>query len=605
MEFTFEKQAAVSDEASELGTISIRVIVLPAKDKALQSKHGTSEVLDLKEGEDFLADKSKTPVGSYLENVRGRRCVVFLVNGQAQHYLDNGFIVNDLGFKYLRNRMIIAIEVDGLTSRTFAHLMQSSRQGFYVGPAFEAIKKKVVATLKGDPDLAQLELEAEAQIAELQAGDAKVKEYLDQLIDSHHNLGIHLNQGAGTAGDKAGEDAGPGALKSGNVVALFPESAGDSADYPVLRAEPSISSLRLRPNETRTLRLKASPTHSWPSVSKLTPTVLNDVPELSASILHLPQWAEFSVKFTEPDGFDPDNYPVHGKVAVTARFDGIDEPRQIIFGVVVRPDAVPEDPKLLDEPTVLMITSRQPIKLRKGDSDAHVMLRWDGNDHLLTGSKPVWSRAAKLLQPGLLPPELSFSDPRDGRFELLVRANPQWDVGQEVTLEVELTGPKNKKLSVHFDCLVVEAPSKPEPAKPRLVEGKFPSGAVRRPPYVLKYVAEDQWAATPCWGPSEWSGAEPGCYMPPTETQPLTIIINSDMTALKTYKNLLIKDKKAESEIERRVTKYTSHVAFHLYQMFLASKDATEEDLNASEERRRREIERVAMTLIKLMEVSR
>jgi hypothetical protein len=604
MEVTSEQAAIVSDTVGELGTISIRVIVLPAKDATSPPKSAGPEVLDQEEGEEFLVDKSKTPVGSYLESVRGKRCVVFSVNGQAQHYLDNGFIVNDLGFKYLRNRMIIAVEVDGLTSRTFAHLMQSSRQGFYQGDEFEAIKRKVVATLKGDPDLEQLELEAEAQIAELQAGDAKVKEYLDQLIDSHHNLGLHLNQGTGAPGDDSGDDTGSAELKPGKIVALFPKDTGASADYPVLRAEPAISSLRLRPNETRTLRLRSSPPHSWPSVSKLTSTVLNDVPELSTSILHLPQWAELALKFTEPKGFDPGNYPLHGKVAVTGRFDGLEEPRQITFGVLVKPDVIPEEPALLDEPTMFMITSRQPIKLRRGGADAHVKLRWDGKDYLLIGSPPAWSRGVKLLDPGLQAPVLSFSDPVNGRFELLVRANPEWPVGQKATLEVDLHGPKNKKFSVIFECLVVEPPSKPEPNQPRLVEGNFPTGAIRRPPYVLKYVTEDQWATTPFWASSEWTGAEAGCYLPPTETQPLTIIINSDMTALKTYRNLLIKEKKAESVIERRVTKYTSHVAFHLYQMYLAAKGSTEEDLDTAEERQRREIERVAMTLIKLMQVS-
>jgi hypothetical protein len=77
------------------------------------------------------------------------------------------------------------------------------------------------------------------------------------------------------------------------------------------------------------------------------------------------------------------------------------------------------------------------------------------------------------------------------------------------------------------------------------------------------------------------------------------------MAALQLYRNLLIKEKKAESEIERRVTKYTSHVAFHLYQMYMATRDQRQDNPDEAEARMRQEVRRVAMTLLKLMEVSR
>jgi len=55
-----------------------------------------------------------------------------------------------------------------------------------------------------------------------------------------------------------------------------------------------------------------------------------------------------------------------------------------------------------------------------------------------------------------------------------------------------------------------------------------------------------------------------------------------------------------------QVTKYTSHVAFHLYQMYQAATAAKiEGDRDMIDQRHRAEIQRVSMTLIKLMEVSR
>src|SRR5947207_3285020 len=98
----------------DLGTISIRVFVLPPKDKKGAEKQEALP-LDVGAGEEFMLEgQGATPVSSYLEAGRGKRCVVYLVNGQRQEFDDNTFIVQELGFRYLRSRMIIMIDVDGL-----------------------------------------------------------------------------------------------------------------------------------------------------------------------------------------------------------------------------------------------------------------------------------------------------------------------------------------------------------------------------------------------------------------------------------------------------------------------------------------------------------
>src|SRR5712675_2322541 len=64
---------------ADLGTISIRVFVLPPKPKKGAEKEAAPP-LDLQEGEEFLLDeKGATPVSSYLEASRGKRCVVYLL----------------------------------------------------------------------------------------------------------------------------------------------------------------------------------------------------------------------------------------------------------------------------------------------------------------------------------------------------------------------------------------------------------------------------------------------------------------------------------------------------------------------------------------------
>src|SRR3954449_368924 len=81
------------------GAISIRVFVLPPKPKKGAEKQAALP-LDAEEGEEFMLDeKGATPVSSYLEAGRGKRCIVYLVNGQRQEFDDNTFIVQELGFR--------------------------------------------------------------------------------------------------------------------------------------------------------------------------------------------------------------------------------------------------------------------------------------------------------------------------------------------------------------------------------------------------------------------------------------------------------------------------------------------------------------------------
>ena len=179
------------------------------------------------------AERAQPPLGSYLESNKGKRCVVFLVNGQRQEFLDNSFIVQDLGFKYLRARMMIAVDVDGLAPEAIGKMMQGSRQGFYRGHIFDAITKRIVATLKNDPDLVRLEEEAEEAVSELSAGDEKVKQTLDQLIEFAPRTWPRLRGGRRSAGDAQNSDElGFKTVVKDGVVTLLPPDSGAAADYP-------------------------------------------------------------------------------------------------------------------------------------------------------------------------------------------------------------------------------------------------------------------------------------------------------------------------------------------------------------------------------------
>lgn len=589
---------------SDLGSISIRVIVLPPKKRGSVADIDSAIPLDSEASEEFLLDRAGTPLGSYLEHSKGKRCCVFLVNGQRQESLDNSFIVQELGFRYLRNRMMIVVNVDGLRPEAIGRLMQGSRQGFYKGDIWNAMIKRIVATLKNDPDLLRLEEEAEEQVSELKAGDEKVKQALDQLIESHHEHGWHTAEGPGASGEQRGDDLGFKTVVKDGVVSLLPPDKGQVADYPVLFSQPASSNIRLRPNQEREISIKSLPSNHWPAVAQF--NVENDatVTELATAKEMLADHGKLTLLFKEPEAFDADQYPVRAKVRVTATFNGIKEPRQLELRVLVKPDQPPPEPVLLDEPTKLKVSSRQPIKIMHSEDDTHVRIRWDGKDSLLTGRQPAWRFAARLLDVGRPQPVFNFSEPRLGRLSLLISPRPEWQVGDRMNFEIKAEGPSGRALVVTFVAEVVDQQIEPDDRRPRLVDSEFAAGSHRRPPYDLKYIGRDDYDSTPCWSDTSWTDHDPGCFKEPTERTPLTLIINEDMEALRDYKRMLTK-KNTEAEVERRVSKYTSHVAYHLYQMYQASQERREEDIDLADARRREEVRRVAMTLIKLMEISR
>lgn len=592
---------------TDLGTISIRVFVLPPKPKKGAEKE-VAVPLDAQEGEEFLLDQQgATPVSSYLEASRGKRCIVYLVNGQRQEYDDNSFIVQDLGFRYLRARMMIMVDVDGLAPEAIGKMMQGSRQGFYRGAIFEAITKRIIATLKDDPDLVRLEEEAEEAVSELSAGDEKVKQTLDQLIDSHHDKGHNFAEGVGAiSGDQNSDELGFKTVNKAGVVMLLPPDTGHAADYPVLMSQPASSIIRLRPNVEREIGIKSIPSGHWAALAQFNAESDPGVLELNVKKEKLDDHGKLRLLFTEVEGFDTDQYPVRAKVKVTARFNGIAAPRQIELAVLIKPDIYRPDPILLVDPTKLKVTSREPVKLRLSGSDTHVRLRWDGKDSLLTENVPKWKLSAKLVVEGLVQPEMNFSEPLAGRFSLLISPRPDWQVGQRLKFEVIATGPQGRELLAVFDAEVVAPPppseDKPSEKGPRLVDSEFKTGSMRRPPYQLKVIKRDEYDQR-CWDAEEWTDEDAGAFLNPTDRAPLILIINEDMAPLRDFKRALTK-RNTEQDVQRKVNKYTSHIAFHLYQMYEATQGKKDDNVDAADRARREEIHRVAMTMIKLMDVA-
>jgi hypothetical protein len=602
-----ELDKSFTNPVQSLGSIQIRVVVLSAK-AAQESTTGDED--DGEPDDELLREAGKSPLGAYLEQKRGRQCVVFLVNGQRHDGWDSSFVSVDLGFKYLRTRTMIVVDLDGLTQEATAEIVQGSRQGLYEGDVMVAITDRIIATLKKDPDLVRLQAEAEQEIAELQSGDEVVRQQLDQLIEAHHPAGSHTDAGADLPG--SGTEQGAFASKDQDqpVVSIRRPHEGEAASAPVLAIAPDVQAVRLRPDTERKILLHAVPESAWSQLESIEVRIEPKTAELSVVGSESADGRELTFLFEEAEDADPDGYPVQVSLQAFAKFKGIPEVRKLECDLVVSPPkASPPRPKpvLSAEPSFLRVGSRQPIKLVPGGAAVHVRIRWDGLDSLVVGPLAAWSFSARCLSLGGFPP-MGMSQPREGSFELLIDAPHGLRPGVQLQFEVEATGPSGRKLVASFVGQVREVPVADEPR--RTTERAPQFSAQRRPPYDLRYVNESNWNTPTSWGEKEWTRHDAGAFQEPTNSTPLTLIINSDAAELKAYRDALIGKSLDESTIARRVTKYTAHVAFHLYQMYEFTRARREQQIHdsqvhvPSDEDNQLEIARVASTLLRLMEIS-
>jgi hypothetical protein len=84
-------------------------------------------------------------------------------------------------------------------------------------------------------------------------------------------------------------------------------------------------------------------------------------------------------------------------------------------------------------------------------------------------------------------------------------------------------------------------------------------GQDRHPPYLLKYIDEKQWENGTCWGTTNWTKDDSGCFTEPTESIPLTLIINQDAELLKQMREEMLGRKLEEATVKERQARYTTH----------------------------------------------
>lgn len=594
-------------EVDELGTITIRVVVLPRQSVEDTDLPSTPDDPGAPSEDETDDSEQKRPIDSYLESSkRGKWVVVFLVNGQRQHQLDTMLVQKDLGLKYLRNRMMVMIDVDGLTQQALARLMSGARQSFYQGKVYSALLQRLIHTLKGDPDLLRLEDAAAQAVASLKTGDQAVKAALDKLIHEHASQG-NKREGEGAAGAATrGGLSGP--LRQ-RMDVIVEGASGMLAEGPTLRLACESSAVRLLPDEEALLEYALHPA-SETRITAFQLEVTPSIPDLVIRHEERPHGRVAVLLYPSPTDDSEPSYPIRATLTATALVEGKPEPRVLATRLTIapassqQPKAPPPPPALLETPTFMRLVTRQPITLVAGGPATHVKFQWDGHDELLRGARAPWT-------PRLYPvggtndnvPFATFSWPKNGRFELVLPVPQDAKPGATHSWRVELVGPESRTLTVSFSTVIVEAPA------PRQIVAEVTGGREDHENYIIKYLQRENWSSAQCFEHECWTANDSGAFEEPKGERPLTLYINMDYKPLEDFVQDQTRRQMSEQTVANRKNRYTTHLGYHLYQMYLATRGhaapspSEEEGPPAlSEEGMRHEISRVATTLLQLME---
>jgi hypothetical protein len=612
-------QQLTSEVPDGYGTIAIRVVVVTPKQTKPDDDAKPVEIVSEFDEEDSDPDDDEGtgPLAAYLEKKSyGKWCAVFLINGQRHDAWDNQFISRDLEFKFLRDRTMVIVDLDGLSEAAMSEIMQGSRQGLYQGKVYAAIRNRIIQTLKTNPELKQLQVDAEQKALDMKAGDEAVKNKLNQLIEGHHATAPTDGPGESDLGTQpvSGGHFGDG-LRDQSVVIMGGD--GSQAELPVLITTPLMNAIRLRAGESKEVVIIAEPREAWGDLDEFKVDVVSEDEHLTGEVKRTKGQATVTVHFSATD-YDSEDFPVMGELQAFARFKDKPEVRALKIPIVVSRKPTPPEPiELVDPPTFLRVRNRQPIRM-VGGSTVHVRMQWNGKASLLKGSRPKWRFTARCTSLGTFPP-IGFGYTSDGGLTFILCPPNGLLVGANLDFEVVANGPDGAQLIATFRGVVIDPPAKPSTPipTPTLVPGAAPpTVGQRRPPYELKYIGKADWEnpERPCFqGGGAWTEHDAGCFLEPTSTQPLLLlVVNEDMGLLKNFREGMLKRKPPldPKTIADRTNRYISYVAFHLYQMYGEHKrlqagaaPSSDAPVPAGEEEMRAEINRVGTTVMKVMEL--
>lgn len=138
------------------------------KNEIFDSKFGTAYI-DI-----YVFEKAK-----HITSIRSNAAILYLMNGQVQYSEGRSFISQDLGFKLIKDSMIIAIDCNNLSQEFHDNgFFMANRETLRDSDQTRFFKSKIIGFLKNLPDLDRLNRERAAQ----RAGSTQTQDFLNSIL---------------------------------------------------------------------------------------------------------------------------------------------------------------------------------------------------------------------------------------------------------------------------------------------------------------------------------------------------------------------------------------------------------------------------------------
>jgi len=121
------------------------------------------------------------------EFIRGRS-VIFILNGQTQGFESKTFISTELGFRQLREYMLISVDCTNIKTSVRNNIFMSSRDRMREGKYYSVLKEKIVGLLKNDDVLKQLNQEYKGKELHESKDDKDLIQNLFQRFKGNDNI---------------------------------------------------------------------------------------------------------------------------------------------------------------------------------------------------------------------------------------------------------------------------------------------------------------------------------------------------------------------------------------------------------------------------------
>ncbi len=138
-----------------------------------------------------LSDEGENPKGRIRQYTLKSRPIVVTYNGQKQGEMSNRIIKDDLKLPYLEGYLVVHVDCDDLDNESRRQLFSTARESLRENNVMEDLRRLVVATLEGDPELPRLDEQRKQRFMSREDSEsvAKVRQRLANRVKAFIKTG--------------------------------------------------------------------------------------------------------------------------------------------------------------------------------------------------------------------------------------------------------------------------------------------------------------------------------------------------------------------------------------------------------------------------------